>query len=132
MAKFSFMRSSDYTPSEGEVNNLPSMTVPDMVLSLQELISKHTQGVPVPTFQGYYENDQESDDDFDVMPDLNRMDMTEIEEMRDLVNANVDALKADVEDYKRRLAESEKASAESAPPREASPTKEDAQRSAAE
>lgn len=59
----------------GEVNNLPSKTVPGMTLSLQELLRRYVKGDPVKTFEPVYLGD----DDFlpnnlDSMSEMDRID----------------------------------------------------------
>lgn len=46
-----------------EENHSPSMTVPGESYSIQDLIQKHTSGIPVPVFhQGEYDDEPEHDD----------------------------------------------------------------------
>lgn len=53
----------------------PSMTVPDTLMSLREMVEKHTQGLPIPTFAPMY---------YDIdLPDLRKLDLTEIDELYD-------------------------------------------------
>lgn len=54
----------------GEVNTEPSMTQPDMTMSLQELLERHTRGLEVPMYEGVY-------DDEDFVPDPRSMDLTD-------------------------------------------------------
>lgn len=59
----------------GEINNEPSMTVPDQALTPLEILQRFTQGRPVPrSNQLMYTGDNET-------PDLRSMDLTEIDEM---------------------------------------------------
>lgn len=62
------------TPAKGEVNTAPSMTVPDQSLTIREIMQRYARGIPldsgrVPMYQ--------EDDEF--VPDLERMDLAEIE-----------------------------------------------------
>lgn len=41
---------------EGEKNDMPSVTQPDMTLSLRELVKRHVRGGEVPTFTGVYDD----------------------------------------------------------------------------
>lgn len=56
-----------------ELNTQKSETVPDMTMSLSELLQRHTRGQEIPTFEGSYNDD--------YIPDIDRLDLTEIEEM---------------------------------------------------
>lgn len=65
----------DPTAHIGEVNNLPSLTVPGMTLGLKELLQRFVRGDNVTTFQPSYLGD-DSD-----MPDVSRMNTMERIEM---------------------------------------------------
>lgn len=64
---------------KGEVHKKPSMTVPDKTISLRELLLRHVQGMPLPNMpqgvQPYYNEEVE-------IPDLRKLDLTEIDELR--------------------------------------------------
>lgn len=60
-----------------EVNEEASMTEPDMTLTLQELLEKHTRGLEVPTYSGSY---QDESDDF--IPDPLSLDLADISAMQ--------------------------------------------------
>lgn len=68
-----FKNSFDYSPVVGEVNELPSLTVPDMTMSLAEILRRYTRGGEVATFQPVYQDG----DDFDDSPDVSKMDAPE-------------------------------------------------------
>lgn len=77
---------SKYYPKKMEVNNDPSLTVPDMSMSIEELVTRSAHGLPldgakVPLYEG----------DENVMPDLARLDLAErqslLEETRDEIDA---------------------------------------------
>lgn len=57
----------------GEINNEPSETVPDMTMSLSEILKRYTRGGEVATFTPVYQNH----DDFDENPEFEKMDATE-------------------------------------------------------
>lgn len=94
-----------------------SDTVPDMTMSLQELLLRHTNGREVPEHHGYFD-DEELDEFF---PDLRRLDMVEVQELIEQTNDHVgqiqgklqklqsDAFKAQMDEYH---AEREKEGAE--------------------
>lgn len=63
----------------GEVNNLPSLTVPDMTMTLEQLLQRYTRGEQVATFTPVFNGD----DDF--LPDVDRMTtMDKIDLLNDL------------------------------------------------
>lgn len=62
-------------PDKGEVNNLPSLTVPDQTMSLREIVRRYAAGYPV---EGQKEPQYFGEDD--DMPDIKKMDLSEIED----------------------------------------------------
>lgn len=76
--------SANYQPAVGEINNSPSMTIPDMVPDIRTLIRRKAAGMSVPIFPAHY-----SPEDY---PDFNKMDTVELiqyrtdlaEQMKDL------------------------------------------------
>lgn len=63
--------------TKGEWNNDPSMTVPDMAMSLQEMAKRHVQGRPIPKSSRpmYYSGD-------DMPPPVHKMSEMDIEDMK--------------------------------------------------
>lgn len=61
------------SPGDLETPKGKSMTVPDMTMSLEELISRHTRGQPVNEFTPSF-NDE-------FIPDVKSMDLTEIADL---------------------------------------------------
>jgi len=62
---------------QGEVNNSPSMTQPDEVMTIKEMLIRHVQGLPVEGHeQGVY-----LPDEVGFIPDIRTLDLTEIAEM---------------------------------------------------
>lgn len=85
-----------------EVNVLPSQTVPDQTMSLRILLERHAKGLPVTGNNAeplYYGDEQ--------MPDLNRMDISEIHDLKN-------AVKADIEQKKLALHQQQQAAKEAA------------------
>lgn len=60
---------------KGEVNNQPSLTIPDQTLPLKDLIDRFTRGLPVTTFKPVYDEDNS-------LPDPRKMDIAEYNDMR--------------------------------------------------
>jgi len=65
----------------GEVSTSPSLTQPDEVLSIREILANHVRGLPMNGSEGVYL--QGDDDDPDYFPDVSGLDLVEIEEYRD-------------------------------------------------
>lgn len=61
----------NYSPSVGEVNNEPSMTVPDQAMSIQEMLERFARGLPVGGARAAF-YDEEND-----LPDLRTLDLEE-------------------------------------------------------
>lgn len=63
---------------EEEVNNLPSETQPDEVLTVREMLERHVRGLPVSgSEQGVY-----LPEEVGYIPDYRTLDLTEIDEYR--------------------------------------------------
>lgn len=85
----------------GEINNLPSMTIPDEALTVTEILERHTRGIP---FQAgrvpIYDGDEPK-------PDLKKMDISEI---HDMIKANNEVIQDIKEKHNEKR--SKKAAAE--------------------
>lgn len=75
MAKKKYINSFDYKSEDfkGEVNKLPTVTVPDMTMSLKEILKRYTRGGEIATLTPVYQQGE----DFDENPDISKMDATE-------------------------------------------------------
>lgn len=75
-----------------------SMTVPDMTMSLQELVSRNVRGLPVPGFQPSY-NDE-------FVPDMAHMDLAErddyIESLKEANRGKVSSLQTKLDERKSK------------------------------
>lgn len=66
--------------SRGELNYLPSMTVPDQSYSVQEIMERWASGLPLGGQDAQFEFDNDTDIDnvdWDNFPDLQKMDKAE-------------------------------------------------------
>lgn len=62
-----------------EVNKLPSLTVPNQAISPTEMIARHNKGLPISGKKvTFYDDDG---DETITMPDLDKLDLSEIHEM---------------------------------------------------
>lgn len=87
-------------PEEGpdtEVNNDPSETQPDMVMSLHELLDRARGGREVPTFNPQYDEDED-----DFTPDPRTLDLVDFDTALEHNKANIDELKEKAEGLKKK------------------------------
>lgn len=82
-------------PDDGEINDMPSMTVPDMAMSMKDIMKRFASGLPiegerVPFYGG-------EDDD---LPDFSHMDPAELEEYRDRVSQELKELNRGIAEQK--------------------------------
>lgn len=67
---------------KGEVNTLPSMTVPDQSMSIQEIVRRYASGLPLGGERVPFYMDEDTD-----LPDLSKMDKIErLETLRELAD----------------------------------------------
>lgn len=67
----------------GEANHLPSKTVPDQSLSPKQLLERFSRGLPLTgAYEPVYNGDVE-------LPDFNRMDISEIAQLKDNVAKDI-------------------------------------------
>lgn len=71
-----------------EINNLPSETQPDEVLTVREMLERHVRGLPVSgSEQGVY-----LPEEVGFIPDYRTLDLTEIEEYRNSYGEAIERL----------------------------------------
>lgn len=104
-----------------EMNNLPSMTVPDQSLTIREIMRRFASGLPIDgeKVPMYDEENEEND-----LPDLSRMDLAEREEYIESAKTELAALHVKLNAAQRKKAEKAEKSPEKA---EKSPTAENLQ-----
>lgn len=73
----------------GEKNTMPSMTVPDQSMSIQEILRRFASGLPVGGAKVAFYDDGEN-----PMPDPRKMDLAEWQETRENYIAELKELKA--------------------------------------
>jgi hypothetical protein len=78
-------RVENYTPDKGEYNDKPSMTIPDMHLTIQELLLNHTRGIE-PNVK-YYDENAYFDGEVPVFEDI-----AEVYEFRENLKTQINAL----------------------------------------
>lgn len=62
-------------PNDNEVNNLPSMTIPDQSLTVKEIMHRFARGLSTTQREGEYYGEED-------IPDLRGMDLSEIEDLK--------------------------------------------------
>ena len=70
-----------YTPFKGEVNNEPSLTVPDQTMSMRTILERHSRGLP---FTDGKEPIYHGEDEF--IPNPLSLDLVDRQEMAELRN----------------------------------------------
>jgi len=78
----------DYTEQLGEVNNLPSMTIPDQTMSIRTIVDRYTRGLPITGFTPVYDGE-----DY-YMPDPRTLDLVDRHEMAEEIKQEVESLKS--------------------------------------
>lgn len=77
-------------PYLGEVNNEPSMTIPDQTMSIRTILERHSRGLPVGgSLDVYYDED-------DTMPDYRTLDLSEIADLKQEVKDTIEKHKKKV------------------------------------
>ena len=69
-------------PCNYEVNNEPSMTIPDQTMSIKTLLERYAKGLPL---DGVKTPIWQEGEDFDDLPDPRRMDLSERQEFAEQV-----------------------------------------------
>lgn len=90
---------------KGEVNTLPSKTIPDQAMSIREIINRSQKGLPVTGVSVPLYNETEDG----IMPDLRNMDISEIYELKIRIQQKEKEIKKQLEEEaeKRQLEETE-------------------------
>ncbi len=78
----------DFTEQQGEVNTLPSMTIPDQTMSIRTIVDRYTRGLPVTGFTPVYDGEDH------YIPDIKTLDLVERQEMADKIREEVESLKS--------------------------------------
>lgn len=117
--KFKTAYNAHEFPCDGEVNDMPSETVPDQSMSMGEILRRYASGLPlkgvrVPLYEG------EDDADLDL-PDLSRMDHADramhMKDMADTIKEAKDRFTAyqDAQNRRKKIKEAKQ------PPKEEKP-----------
>jgi len=77
----------DYKEQKGEVNTLPSMTIPDQTMSIRTIVDRYAKGLPVTSFTPIYEGE-------DYIPDPKTLDLVERQELAEQIRQEVESIKS--------------------------------------
>lgn len=95
--------SATYLPQKGEVNNSPSMTVPDQTLSLRNLMLNHTRGHQLPIAPPAIYDEE------NFVPNPKTLDLVDLEERRYALEDKAlelqDTIRMEQQEKNRKLAE---------------------------
>lgn len=87
-------------PCNYEINEKPSLTIPDQTMSIRTIIDRYTRGLPVngqmfqPTFQ--------EGEEFDPMPDNERLDLHDRMELAQNARQELDEIKEKLNNKKAK------------------------------
>lgn len=78
-------------PGKGEVNKLPSMTIPDQTMSIEEMLLRHTRGLPVTGIRVPLYGEEGNESDIGNMELTDKMDLLkrakeDVERLRNELN----------------------------------------------
>lgn len=87
----------DEFSEDKEINDLPSQTIPNQTMGLRELLTRFGRGLPItgekfPMFHGE-----------DTPPDLTKMDLADVETLRDNVAADIKAKQEQLQSEQQRI-----------------------------
>ena len=77
----------------GEINTMPSATIPEDSMSLKEMLDRFARGVPLPEprLQAYF-NDKE------ILPPINSMDLADLQTLKDNATLQTQILENQLKD----------------------------------
>jgi hypothetical protein len=78
----------EYKDQMGEVNSLPSMTIPDQTMSIRTIVDRYARGLPITAFTPIYEGE-----DF-YMPDPKTLDLVDRAELLESAKQEVESIKS--------------------------------------
>lgn len=107
--------SYNYLDHDGEVNNLPSETIPDETMSIREILDRYARGLPL---NGMRTPLYQREPSFDDLPDPATMDLAERQELAEMLEAELEDLRE--KQIRYRVSEEERQKAAAAAPPEAS------------
>lgn len=80
------MFNAEFFPRGGEINNKPSLTIPDQTLPIKELLARFAKGLPVGVKVPVYEGEEND------MPDPKRLDLVDLQELKEAAKSELKAI----------------------------------------
>lgn len=97
--KFQTQYNAQEFPRIRERSNKPSMTIPDQSMTVSELVERNKRGLPLGGAKvAIWDENPETD----FLPDIKKMDLAEIQEMKDNVQAIIKEKQADLEKIEKK------------------------------
>lgn len=93
MKKFKTEYNQGEFPDKGEVNELPSKTKPEQAFTMSEMLRRISQGLPL---TGQKVPVYDPDDQDYLLPDIDRMDLAERQTLLEETKAEVERLRAEL------------------------------------
>lgn len=87
---------------KGQIFKRPTMTVPDMTMSLTEILRRFAAGVPIEGIKAEIYNEEEE------VPEVDKMDLADIEDMVGLMKLRRNEIVEEMKEKKKRAAEAAK------------------------
>lgn len=83
-------------PKQYQVTDQLSVTIPDMSLSIKEILQNHTRGIPMPSLEEIYEGD-------DIyLPDIHTLDLAERQELKEQYQEQLKSIRQKIQDEQLR------------------------------
>jgi hypothetical protein len=81
----------NYQEYKGQINNKPSMTVPDQAMSIKEILTRFSRGLSVGGFPTSFDD---IDDPDDMLPDPRTMDLSERKQYEQMVKEELNHIRS--------------------------------------
>lgn len=72
----------NFKDHSGEVNLLPSETIPDQSLTIKEIVGRYVRGLPITGSIPVYDDDDDVLNEV-VYPDITKMDLADLQQMKE-------------------------------------------------
>lgn len=90
MSKIKNNLNARYFPYHGEVNLMPSKTVPDQTMSLRQILDRYSRGLPI---SGGVVKTPIWDGEDNDLPDPRTLDLAERQELKESIKQELESLK---------------------------------------
>lgn len=93
-------------PKSYEQTSLPSLTIPDQAISPSEMLNRHQKGLPISGKLVTFYDEDGTPEEFN-MPDLNKMDLSEIAQLMEVNRERIRKMQEELEKSQASLNEQE-------------------------